>query len=99
MKISIALCTYNGAKFLQEQLDSIAFQTRIPDEMIICDDQSKDSTLEILKNFVSKASFPVRLFLNEKNLGSTKNFGKAIGLCTGDIIFYPIRMMSGVLIN
>lgn len=87
LKISIALCTYNGAKFLQAQLDSIALQTRTPDEMIICDDQSKDSTLEILKNFTSKASFPVRLFLNEKNLGSTKNFEKAIGLCTGDIIF------------
>jgi len=87
LKISIALCTYNGAQFLQEQLESIAFQTRIPDEMIICDDLSKDDTLEILKNFVSKVSFPVRVFLNEENLGSTKNFEKAITMCTGDIIF------------
>lgn len=87
MKISIALCTYNGAQFLQEQLESIALQTRTPDEMIICDDQSKDGTLEILRNFASKASFPVQVFLNEKNLGSTKNFEKAIKLCTGDIIF------------
>ena len=86
-KISIALCTYNGAQFLQEQLESIALQTRIPDEMIICDDQSKDGTLEILRNFASKVSFPVRVRLNETNLGSTKNFEKAIKLCTGDIIF------------
>lgn len=87
MKISIALCTYNGAQFLQEQLESIAYQTRPPDEMIICDDQSKDATLEILKDFASKVSFPVRVFLNEKNVGSTNNFEKAIKLCTGDIIF------------
>lgn len=87
MKISIALCTYNGARFLQEQLESIALQTRTPDEMIICDDRSKDNTLEILRNFALKASFPVKVFLNEKNLGSTRNFEKAIKLCTGDIIF------------
>jgi glycosyltransferase involved in cell wall biosynthesis len=87
LKISIALCTYNGAQFLQEQLESIAFQTRIPDEVIICDDLSNDNTLEILKNFASKVSFPVRVFLNEQNLGSSKNFEKAIKLCTGDIIF------------
>jgi glycosyltransferase involved in cell wall biosynthesis len=85
--ISVALCTYNGAKYLEEQLESIAIQTRLPDEMIICDDQSKDNTVKILKNFASKVSFPVRLFFNEKNLGSTKNFEKAIKLCTGDIIF------------
>ena len=87
MKISIALCTYNGAKYLEEQLESIALQTRVPDEMIICDDRSKDSTLEILRTFAARASFPVNIFLNEKNLGSTKNFEKAINLCTGDIIF------------
>jgi len=87
LKISIALCTYNGAKFLQEQLESIAIQTRTPDEMVICDDQSKDNTLEILRNFSSSVSFPVEIVLNEKNLGSTKNFEKAIKLCTGDIIF------------
>lgn len=87
MLISIALCTYNGARYLEEQLVSIAKQTRLPDEMIICDDQSKDNTLEIITNFASKVPFPIRLSPNEKNLGSTKNFEKAIGLCTGDLIF------------
>lgn len=81
------MCTYNGDKYLEEQLESIANQTRLPDEMIICDDKSKDGTLDILRNFKSKVSFSVRLFFNEKNLGSTKNFEKAIKLCTGDIIF------------
>ncbi|MDY9927603.1 glycosyltransferase family 2 protein [Methanosarcina sp.] len=87
MLISIALCTYNGARYLEEQLESIANQTRLPDELVICDDQSQDNTLEIVKKFSSKVSFPVRIVLNEKNIGSSKNFEKAIGLCTGDIIF------------
>ncbi|AKB86149.1 Alpha-L-Rha alpha-1,3-L-rhamnosyltransferase [Methanococcoides methylutens MM1] len=86
MKISVALCTYNGSHYLQEQLESIAQQTRLPDELVICDDQSTDNTIEIVKKFATKAHFPVRLIINEKNLGSTKNFEQAIGLCKGDII-------------
>ncbi|MBW6521001.1 MAG: glycosyltransferase, partial [Desulfoarculaceae bacterium] len=42
--ISIALCTYNGEQFLQEQLDSIAAQSLLPDELVICDDRSSDAT-------------------------------------------------------
>lgn len=87
LKISVALCTYNGAQFLKEQLESIRLQSRVPDEIIICDDQSKDNTTNILKDFTSKVPFPVHLYFNEKNLGSTKNFEKAINLCKGDLIF------------
>lgn len=85
-RLSVAMCTYNGARYLKEQLDSIAFQTRPPDELVVCDDGSRDSTVEIVQVFKSRAAFPVRLTINEKNLGSTKNFEKAIGLCSGDII-------------
>jgi glycosyltransferase involved in cell wall biosynthesis len=84
--ISIALCTYNGGKFLREQLNSIARQTLLPDELVICDDGSVDGTIDILKEFRDRVSFPVHIHQNEKNLGSTKNFEKAIGLCQGDII-------------
>ncbi|MCS6874398.1 MAG: glycosyltransferase family 2 protein [Pyrinomonadaceae bacterium] len=87
MKVSIALCTYNGEKFLLEQLDSFLNQTRLPDELIVCDDASTDSTLEIIEKFSSRAPFEVRLYRNERNLGSHLNFEKAIGLCRGDIIF------------
>lgn len=80
------MCTYNGTRFLQEQLDSIAAQTRPPDELVVCDDCSTDETREIIERFASVASFPVRLYVNDKNLGSTKNFEKAIALCRGDII-------------
>jgi len=87
-KISIALCTYNGETYLREQLDSYAAQTRLPDELIVCDDGSKDSTWEILTTFSKCAAFPVKLYFNEKNLGHRQNFGKATGLCTGDIIVF-----------
>lgn len=86
MKISVAMCTYNGALYLREQLDSIAAQTRLPDEVVICDDQSTDATPEVISNFAASAPFPVQLHVNSQNLGSTKNFERAIGLSTGDVI-------------
>jgi glycosyltransferase involved in cell wall biosynthesis len=85
-RISVALCTYNGARFLVPQLDSFLAQTRLPDELVACDDGSTDETLAILERFKGHAPFPVRLFRNDTRLGSTKNFEKAIGLCTGDLI-------------
>ncbi len=85
-RLSIAMCTYNGARYLQEQLDSIATQTRTPNELVLCDDRSSDATTEIIESFAIEAAFPVRLYVNEENLGSTKNFEKAIGLCTGDVV-------------
>lgn len=86
MKFSIAMCTYNGATHLQEQLDSIRAQTRLPDELVVCDDKSSDATRDILVAFKLEAPFPVRLYFNETNLGCTKNFEKAIGLCDGHLI-------------
>jgi glycosyltransferase involved in cell wall biosynthesis len=85
-KISVALCAYNGARFLDAQLDSFVAQTRRPDELVVCDDGSTDDTARFLDRFQSRAPFPVRIFRNETNLGTTKNFEKAIRLCTGDLI-------------
>lgn len=87
MRISIAMATYNGAKYLQEQLDSFLYQTRQPDELVVCDDGSTDATLEILEAFRQQAPFAVHIHRNETNLGYIKNFEKALSLCTGDIIF------------
>jgi glycosyltransferase involved in cell wall biosynthesis len=50
-RLSIAMCTYNGTQYLQEQLDSIAAQTRLPDELVVCDDGSSDGTIEMVKVF------------------------------------------------
>ncbi|MDQ3818842.1 MAG: glycosyltransferase family 2 protein, partial [Acidobacteriota bacterium] len=80
------MCTYNGARFLREQLESIAGQTRRPDELVVCDDRSTDETVRVLEEFAATAPFPVRLKVNERNLGSTRNFEQAISLCTGDLI-------------
>lgn len=87
MKISIAMATYNGAPFLQEQLDSFLEQTRLPDELVVCDDASTDSTLEVLHRFAHSAPFAVRYQRNERNLGSTRNFERAISLCRGEVIY------------
>src|SRR5215467_4239016 len=85
-KLSVALCTYNGSRFLQEQLGSIGSQSRPPDELVICDDGSSDDTVDIIKRFALNAPFPVKLEVNASNLGSTKNFELAVSLCCGDVI-------------
>jgi len=86
MKISIAMATYNGAKYLEEQLQSIAVQTRLPDELVITDDCSSDGTREIIKNFAETVPFEVRFSQNEKNLGYTKNFNEALLKTSGDLV-------------
>lgn len=86
MKVSVALCTYNGTPYLDEQLNSIAVQTRPPDELIACDDGSTDETLSRLESFAKRAPFPVRVLRNTSTLGTAKNFERAIRLCKGDSI-------------
>ncbi|QQE87163.1 glycosyltransferase family 2 protein [Azotobacter chroococcum] len=87
MKISIAMATYNGSRYLPEQLDSFLRQTRQPDELVVCDDCSQDGTLDILRRFQQQAPFPVHIYQNERNLGFVRNFEKALSLCSGDILF------------
>lgn len=86
ISLGIALCCYNGAQFIAEQLQSIAGQTRLPDRLVVVDDQSQDATVDLVRTFAAGARFPVQLTLNEHNLGVAKNFEKAIGLCDTDII-------------
>jgi glycosyltransferase involved in cell wall biosynthesis len=83
--VSIALCTYNGEKFLVKQLDSILNQNYINIEVIITDDCSSDTTRQILETYQKKDE-RIKLYFNETNLGYTKNFEKAIKLCTGKYI-------------
>jgi glycosyltransferase involved in cell wall biosynthesis len=80
------MCTWNGEQYLREQLASISAQTRAPDELVVCDDNSSDETVRIVSDFANSAPFPVHLHVNEQNLGSTRNFAQAINLCKGDII-------------
>jgi len=94
------MCTWNGEQFLAGQLASITQQTRLPDELVICDDQSSDCTVSILRDFAATAPFPVRVVVNPHNLGYAGNFAQAINLCTGNLIalsdqddiWYPGRL-------
>jgi len=86
MRISVAMCTFNGDRFLPEQLTSIATQKRLPDELIVCDDGSSDHSLQLVEEFARRVPFPVHLTVNECTLGSTRNFQKAISLCACDVV-------------
>ena len=86
MKVSVALIVYNGANYMQTQLNSILNQTHKVDEIIVVEDASTDNTREILLAY-SKQN-PRLFFINQnpENLGSYKSIEKAIKLCTGDLI-------------
>lgn len=84
--LSIALCTWNGEAHLGAQLDSIAAQTRPPDELIACDDASTDGTRRVLEAFAARSPFPVRIHANTVNAGTARNFERAISRCAGDVV-------------
>ncbi|MGZ3812027.1 MAG: glycosyltransferase family 2 protein [Mucilaginibacter sp.] len=83
--ISIAVCTYNGEKYIREQLDSIIQQTYKTIEVVIVDDGSKDNTFNIVSSYAA-IDARIKCFRNETNLGFNKNFEKAIALCSADYI-------------
>lgn len=107
--ISVCMGTYNGEKYISQQLESIFRQTAAPDEVVLCDDGSTDGTVEVIRSFVEKHGLEGKwkLFLNEKNKGYPENFYYAMSLCTGDIVFladqddiwdiHKVENMCGVL--
>ncbi len=86
--ISIAMCTYNGERYVLEQLASIAKQDRLPDELVVVDDQSRDNTVRLVRQFAESVPFAVNVLENPQNLGSTKSFERAVLACMGDIIVF-----------
>lgn len=87
IQTSIAMATYNGEKYLRQQLESFVGQACLPDELVVCDDGSVDDTIHILEQFGREAPFQVRIYRNSSNLGYVQNFAKAMGICRGEIIF------------
>ena len=83
--VSIVLCSYNGEKFLSQQIDSLLAQTYPNFEVIISDDRSTDSTPEIIKGYAAKDP-RIRLHLNPVNLGYNENFEQAFRLAQGQLI-------------
>ena len=102
MKRSVALCTYNGAKYIEEQILSILNQTMPVDEIVVCDDGSTDETLQIINRIKEKSLVEIHVFCNDTTLGVCANFQKAVDLCRGDVIFlsdqddvwYPHKVKS-----
>ncbi len=83
--VSIALCTYNGEKYLKEQLDSLLLQTYSPIEIIIVDDHSTDGTVGLLERYRTENQ-NIKVLLNQQNIGFNKNFERAISYAKGDFI-------------
>lgn len=88
MNISIAMATYNSERFLQEQLDSLAWQTHLPGELVVGNDGSTDGTMDTLERFAKMAPFPVRIHRNSVNLGVSDNFLVTANRCSGDWIAF-----------
>lgn len=87
MRISVAMATYNGERFIREQLESFSAQSLLPDELVVSDDCSKDRTVVIIGQWAGTAPFPVRIYRNTKRLGYSQNFARALALSHGDYIF------------
>jgi glycosyltransferase involved in cell wall biosynthesis len=86
--VSVAMATLNGQAFLGDQLLSLRNQTRLPEELVICDDGSSDATIDIATRFAATAPFEVRLERNSTRLGHAKNFLRAASLCRGDLVAF-----------
>lgn len=106
-RVSVILCTFCGTRHLEKQLQSLLTQTLKPFELIVCDDHSGDDTVAMVEEFRSEAPFPVRIVVNERNLGSTANFDQGMEMATGDYLalcdqddeWYPRKLeaLSAVL--
>jgi len=90
MRISVVLCTCNGIRFLPAQLESLAAQTRLPDEIIACDDASSDDTPTLLDAFAGRMQargVDVRIHRQADNLGVVGNFSDALRRASGEVVF------------
>lgn len=83
--ISVALCTWNGARWLRPQLDSILSQEDVRIEVVALDDASSDDTLAILHEYTARDA-RIRVHANPENLGHLRSFEKCMAMCEGDFI-------------
>ena len=81
------MATYNGADYIEAQLQGFVDQTRQPDEVMITDDRSSDNTVALIKQFAEHAPFKIEVSVNERNLGYAGNFNAALMRTTGDLVF------------
>jgi glycosyltransferase involved in cell wall biosynthesis len=86
MSIAVVLCTYNGERYIEQQIEAIRSQTRLPDVLVVQDDGSSDSTVAIVQACTSRLPFPLQLHRNDRHLGFAQNFASAISNCKADVI-------------
>jgi len=84
-RISVAVATFDGERFIEEQLASIARQHPPPHEVVVADDGSTDRTREVVASAISDVPFPVR-FVGDGHVGLRRNVERAIEACTGSVI-------------
>ncbi len=82
------MATFNGARFIGAQLDSIQRQSRLPDELVVTDDGSSDDTVALVQRFASQAAFPVRIHRNPARLTYRNNFMHNVSLCRSELIAF-----------
>lgn len=85
--ISVALATYNGARYVEEQLASILAQTRSVDEIVVSDDGSSDGTQQIVTEYARRSGLPIAMIGGDEHLGVVANFERALKSCRGEIVF------------
>ncbi len=88
MKISVIMATYNGAEYIEQQINSIVNQTEKVDEIIVCDDNSSDDTYEILGRLKNNIDINLILYKHKENKGVKKTFIELIEKAKGDIVFF-----------
>ncbi|HYF44963.1 MAG TPA: glycosyltransferase [Acidimicrobiales bacterium] len=86
MRLSVALATHDGRRWLPELLASLAAQTRLPNELVVCDDASTDGTDAVLDDFAASAPFEVRRLANAERLGPVRTFERALTATDGDLV-------------
>ena len=84
-KVSVALCVYNGARWLPAQLDSVLAQEGVEVEVVALDDRSTDNSLEVLRDYARRDA-RIRVYENDENFGHLKSFETCMGLCTAPLI-------------
>jgi len=103
LTLSVVLCTYQGEAFLQQQLESLLAQTRLPDEIVAGDDASTDGSWDMLQEFAVSAQLrgvQVKLHRQSVNKGYVANFsdtlreasGDVLFLCDQDDVWYPAKL-------
>lgn len=82
--ISVCVATYNGEKYICQQMQSILCQLGDDDELLVSDDGSKDSTIDLIKNINDPR---IKVFANQINIGYVRNFEKLLQLAKGELVF------------